>query len=474
MSLPPPREGSRDTGEGLLVSKYPDVCRSPKCPVPYTITAKQSDDANTCTTVRLTSLRAHNHGSIITCCSGDEPGVGLGICSNTVGSVCHRKEHSKTVRFEGKWATRHGDEWWMNNKNTIGKLLYPKSLVNYDPTPPLKEYQVAQAQSAIMSDAAYSGSASASAAMPQTGGASPAPAPSSPPPKPPGTVIYPDIEQWKKKAPKPAPPSRWWKVLKWGKRATGAGILFEGIFVPSNGYVINDRPPRDATEAALVQEGQRMLDQGQPRTDVYRWLDNSLEEHRASKPKPKEIVDTPPTPRQRTRENVSTRRRRRRCRSETICFDKRESSDPRVPKKFDEQLALQESALNAKSPAQVVASIPPPGGAEALRPLALPAQRQARAAYVRANRTGFVSQYGEAAWTAHLAQLNAVHRLDMVAGGVPTDIVGMGDGTANQHIGRQWPADSRRGKLLRYVEEMRKNNCPMNVKLRVCSSTPTS
>lgn len=56
----------------------------------------------------------------------------------------------------------------------------------------------------------------------------------------------------------------------------------------------------------------------------------------------------------------------------------------------------------------------------------------------------------------------------MVAGGSPTDIVGMGDATANQGIGREWPADSRRGKLRRYAAEMAAARCPMDVKLAVC------
>ncbi|WP_128293453.1 DUF4150 domain-containing protein [Afifella aestuarii] len=135
----PPRRGSRDTSEGLVISKYPDVCRSPVAPVPYTIVAFQSDDANTATSVRFTGQRAHKQDSIITCCTGDEPGTGLGVKSNTVTSVCHRKEHSRTVRVEGQWATRDGDEWWMNNKNTIGCLVWPHPDYPDDPTPPLKE-----------------------------------------------------------------------------------------------------------------------------------------------------------------------------------------------------------------------------------------------------------------------------------------------------------------------------------------------
>lgn len=137
MSIPPPREGSRATHEGIIISKYPDVCRSPTAPVPYCIIAYQDDDANTASSVFMTGQRAHKQNSIVTKCMGDEPGTGLGVKSNTVSSICHRKEHSNNVRIEGQWATRDTDEWWMNNKNTCGKLVWPKHNKSFEPTPPL-------------------------------------------------------------------------------------------------------------------------------------------------------------------------------------------------------------------------------------------------------------------------------------------------------------------------------------------------
>jgi Domain of unknown function (DUF4150) len=130
-----PRELSRDTGRGILISKVPDVCKSPVCPIPYTIVAYQSDDANTAPTVRMTGERAHKQTSIITQCSGDEPGVGLGVKSGTVKSVCHRKTHSSHVRIEGQWATRHLDEWWMNNRNTFGVLYFIEDQKLYEAAP---------------------------------------------------------------------------------------------------------------------------------------------------------------------------------------------------------------------------------------------------------------------------------------------------------------------------------------------------
>jgi hypothetical protein len=134
-----PREGSRDTGQGIIVSLSPDVCKTPVgsalVPIPYSITAIQGDDANTVATVRMTGQRAHNMASLVTTCTGDAPGTGLGVVSGTVGSVCHPKSHSASVRIRGEWAIRHADEWYMNNRNTVGKLTYVKSTESFEQTP---------------------------------------------------------------------------------------------------------------------------------------------------------------------------------------------------------------------------------------------------------------------------------------------------------------------------------------------------
>lgn len=128
--MAPPKEGSRDIGDGIIVSVTPDVCKTPVGsslpPIPYSITAVQADDANTVATVRYTKKRAHNMASLVTKCTGDQPGTGTGIKSGTVGSVCHPKTHSNNVRVRGKWAIRHNDVWEMNNRNTVGKLVYVK------------------------------------------------------------------------------------------------------------------------------------------------------------------------------------------------------------------------------------------------------------------------------------------------------------------------------------------------------------
>ena len=128
-------EGSRDTEEGIVVSTQPDICLTPNgaamVAVGYNIWAKQADDARTTPTVKLTSLRSHNMGSFITTCHGDEAGVGGGTKSGTHNGICEPKEHSATVFSEGKQMIRHTDEWWMNNRNTVGKLIYVKDADAY-------------------------------------------------------------------------------------------------------------------------------------------------------------------------------------------------------------------------------------------------------------------------------------------------------------------------------------------------------
>lgn len=137
-----PKEGSRDTGEGIIISLTPDVCLTPvgssTVPVPYSVFAYQGNDANTTATVRMTGKRAHNMGSVITQTQGDGPGTSGGVVSGTTGAACHPKGHSASVRIQGKPAIRHSDEWYMNNKNTIGKLTYIKSAETFGPTPAIE------------------------------------------------------------------------------------------------------------------------------------------------------------------------------------------------------------------------------------------------------------------------------------------------------------------------------------------------
>lgn len=49
---------------------------------------------------------------------GDEPGVGKGIKSGTVGGISEPITHAAQVRAEGSHVIRHLDQFYMNNRNT--------------------------------------------------------------------------------------------------------------------------------------------------------------------------------------------------------------------------------------------------------------------------------------------------------------------------------------------------------------------
>lgn len=132
-----PREGSRDVGRGIVVSASPDVCLTPvgaaMVPVPYSLIAhRDRSAANMANPVRQTGLVTHVAGSLITQSFGDEPGTGGGVKSGTTGKECEPKTWSSSVRAEGRHVVRHDDEWWMNHRNTVGRLTDVKDDKSYE------------------------------------------------------------------------------------------------------------------------------------------------------------------------------------------------------------------------------------------------------------------------------------------------------------------------------------------------------
>ncbi|MET3601887.1 DUF4150 domain-containing protein [Martelella mangrovi] len=296
-----PRELSRDTGDGLLISITPDVCLTPvgstKVPIPYTITAKQADDANTCPTVRATGKRVHTMGSLITTCSGDEPGTAKGIKSGTVGSVCQPKGHSATVNAGGKPVIRHNDVWTMNNGNTVGKLTYVKDTSPAQFTPPVaawkqqQQQMMAAAASSSLSDIApgfpdhQSGPAVEVASAAQSLPAEPSPAP--PPLKKPGQVIQ---GPWKQQPPTPPetePMSHW---ARWFSRAGWVlNLLMLSGDTPLWQRYLSPYPQNDG-EREIFGKAQDLL---RPEDDEYdrqvgEWYHNEIMAQR------KPVVDSPP------------------------------------------------------------------------------------------------------------------------------------------------------------------------------------
>ena len=172
-----PREGSRDTSEGLIVSETPDVCLTPMggglVPVPYQIWARQQDVAATADTVLQTAMRTHVKGSLVLRCYGDEAGTGGGVLSGTTGAECTPKTWSATVFAGGRNVVRHDDEWWMNHGNTHGRLYYTKDMSEAPLARTADVTPLLQPVSLRSSDPpAATGSTEPSAGLPGSGGSS--------------------------------------------------------------------------------------------------------------------------------------------------------------------------------------------------------------------------------------------------------------------------------------------------------------
>ncbi|WP_442185890.1 DUF4150 domain-containing protein [Rhizobium leguminosarum] len=137
---PAPPEIIHDNSEALAVCLSPDVCRSPKVPVPYMSYGTANNDFNYATNVFSNGLMVKHHQSKFSCCFGDEPGTGLGCCSNTVGDVVEPVTSSEIVYVNGIPVQRHGDLCTLNKGNTVGEYCYVRS-TDLDKPPPAEDNQ---------------------------------------------------------------------------------------------------------------------------------------------------------------------------------------------------------------------------------------------------------------------------------------------------------------------------------------------
>jgi len=121
---PAPPELIPDESKAIAVCLSPDVCKSPEKPVPYMSWGEASDDQNYSPDVRSNGKIIKRQDSKFSCCYGDEPGVGLGCKSNTVGGVVEPVTSSQIVRANGIWVQRHGDRCTLNKGNTEGEYVH--------------------------------------------------------------------------------------------------------------------------------------------------------------------------------------------------------------------------------------------------------------------------------------------------------------------------------------------------------------
>jgi len=112
---------ARKQGGWKVVSIVPDVCKTPMGsavpPVPYPVTAQLSSATGIAKSVRVNGAPLVVYDMSLTPTTlGDSAGAAKGIKSGTVAGKCYPKDHSTTVRAEGKLLVRHDDLFWMNGK----------------------------------------------------------------------------------------------------------------------------------------------------------------------------------------------------------------------------------------------------------------------------------------------------------------------------------------------------------------------
>lgn len=503
-----PKEGSRDTKRGLIVSLYPDYCRVPGGICPFIVHAFQGEDANTAPTVRLTGERAHTSGSFIIRCHGDEGGTGLGIRSGTQMGRCEPRTWSGTVRIEGKPAVRHSDEWYMNNRNTIGRLNWTEDTGFYDPTPPFAgeeetaafraPAQAVSGPGVLVADAGgvigYAGSLAAPSVR-VTGGfagtARPFPVLPSMPSIPSGVfsryapriglgallmVLFERLDanvrdKIQDNFRKQALADRLLAPVRRGDVTIAGFDVDAGFLVPKiekanrllthmNGGQLMTVDDITADEVDAILAGWKVRDR--------------TREEDAERSGVKALSYAM------TLDNV---RITSRCRTIEICFMPREGSIDMV--EFYRQLKLQQAGLNRLSPVEyefnrAVYRYDP----VAVREAAKPFQQKTRLKYEKIRKKELQRLYPQTWWIAlagHMSTVDALHNPDMVAGGYITSVADeslpiedrIGGKSENRSIGRQW--SSRVYRLDLHAARQIMNRCPfLGAILEICVSMPGS
>ena len=499
-----PREGLRDTDQARIISLAPDVCRSPSVPVPYPVVDFCGHDESYTSTVRFTGQKAMVMRSRTSHVHGDEAGTGKGVVSGTVGGISEPIGHAAQVRAEGSPVIRHLDRFHMNNRNTVGEAVFVRDTRSYpapeddDPLP--GSIRLADA-SGSWTQYAQGAAGGAAARLPQTaapgsapqGRAAPRPAPAPPPrptppaPRPPGQVIRPDIPQWRR--PPPTSPtagmSRWAKLGRVGRFGGPLSLLFLDMrSTPTIPY-----PGRDADpfERHLNQTARDLLDpfDAGHNDSVRDWYLRELEDYRQDRdaqrpaPMPAEEPESRSLPAPLSDNvRVDEDEDNARCKVQLICFMPVNPSVDHT--EFRRQLKLQEGALNAMTPTEMLGNrgmyLADPEG---MRKLSEPLQARTRAEYRESRLDEFERIHGpraEMELDAHMRTVAALHNPDMIAGGSHISVGDpsiplrdrIGGLNENSSMGSQWRG-GRSQRLENHARQQQRNGCPsVQVVLEIC------
>lgn len=478
-----PREGLRDTDQALIISLAPDVCRSPGTPIPYPVVDFCGHDENYTPSVRFTGQKAMVMRSNTSHVHGDEPGIGKGVVSNTVGGISEPITHAAQVRAEGSPVIRHLDRFHMNNRNTVGEALFIRDTATYpapkddDPLP--GSIKLADASGGWAQFAQPQSAASRATAPAHRPGTAPARPGSPVGPRPPGQVIRPDIPQWKRPPPTlPKPEGLAPKMLRWGRWGARVGAV-AGLLWPSplgDGTLpvwMHDLRSPDPLRRRTAEEAQRRY-RANPalRPDLEEWYADEVR----GRPRPAQAssdddanAGRQPLPDLGPSVRVDEDENRPRCRIAIIYFM---PVSPTVDRdEFRRQLKLQEGALNGMTPSEMLgnrgAYLADPAG---MRKLSEPLQEDTRAEYRLSKEDEYKRAYGprwKAELDAHMTTVAALHNPDMIAGGAYTSVADpsiplknrIGGLNENSSMGSQWRG-GRSQRLENHAREQQRNGCP--------------
>jgi hypothetical protein len=106
---------------------FPDVCKTPPvlAPIPYPNMALGPTAIPNAWNILFMAMPAHNMATTTPLTLGDQPGVGMGLVSNTVMSQSRHVTGAFTVLIKGTPATRMTSITAQNRCNMVGMRIVP-------------------------------------------------------------------------------------------------------------------------------------------------------------------------------------------------------------------------------------------------------------------------------------------------------------------------------------------------------------
>ncbi|MDD7973901.1 PAAR-like domain-containing protein [Roseinatronobacter alkalisoli] len=461
-----PREALRDTDEARVICLAPDICRAPKAPVPFMIYDTFGHDEDYTPSVRFTGQKAMVLRSHTTHVHGDEPGVGKGVVSGTVGGICEPIGHAAQVRAEGSPVIRHLDRFWMNNRNTVGEAIFVRDTATY--APPEDDDPLPGSMQLAATGASSSYFLAPSPPVQAPPATAPAPPPSGPAPGPSVPGGAPN------RLPSVGPLLRRIGVLGWILHGYDLGQREnQRAWDDPEGYMAREAERYGGvdsfndTQREIHDRAIERLRNGGRQGHVRGDYDQEMDRERAERARAESLAQ----PQTQTDTDTGTRvdedEDNQRCPYIVICFSPTTTNYD--PVEFQRQLSEQETALQVMSPSSYTRNrsrILADGTTDIARssPRARRAYRQIWAEYR--------SDKGPPPGDGSLA---ALHALDIVAGGDPANYLRIGPQRENRIIGAQWAqwrgvqGGDRLQRLDAHAVRLEQNGCPqMTARLRVC------